>query len=403
MKDFTRRTGLLGQAAMAEFLRREFYVPIFTAAKEHFGGMQHLGDRGGVTLNALLGDAVSFTGPVDVMIALARAIRAQFAAYGARLAREIASDVVARQLAAIEEAHAAALSSARAARTEAEASLGREPAGTARHEAASARAARARADEGRHEGERDRALALARGEMLEAGIFVSHGPAPLAVVIDDEVFGRNRVAIAEKINESARGTARAPAARTRADAALARERARRGAPSLQHAWSVFVGQPLSIAVPPEAEDAAMRSLGAGDALGALRAVAAPVRDALDSAAREPAERPGDIYNCGAALSEDALVAFLQDVEAKRVVRRVELAPERIPERLRARWFFGEGPQSLVVLFHPDGRVAELFRKVGAAAFKGLSGVVVWELCAEDGAPGALAQALGPVWFRGTAP
>lgn len=402
VKDFTRRTALLGQAAMAEFLRREFYVPIFTAAKEHFGGMQHLGDRGGVTLNALLGDAVSFTGPVDGMVALARAIRAQLAAYGARLSREIGRDVVARQLAAIEEAHAAALASARAARAEAEAALAREAAGTPRHHAARAGLARAWAEEARQEGERDRALSRARGEVLEAGVFVSHGPAPLAVVIDDEVFGRNRVAIAEKINESARGTARAPAARLRADAALAQERARRGAPSLQHAWSVFVGQPLSIAIPPDAEDAAMRSLGAGDAAGALRAVAAPVRDALDSAAREPPERPGDIYNCGAALSEDALVAFLQDAPARRVVRRVEVAPERIPERLRARWFFGDAPQSLVVLFHPDGRVAEMFRKVGAAAFKGLGGVVVWELCAEDGGPGALAQALGPAWYRGTA-
>jgi hypothetical protein len=337
------------------------------------------------------------------MIALTRAIRAQFAAYGARLSREIARDVIARQLAAIEEAHAAALSSARAVRGEAETALAREPAGTPRHQAAAARAERARAEEARHEEERDRALARARGEVLEAGIFVSYGPAPLAIVIDDEVFGRNRVAIAEKINESARGTARAPAARLRADAALPRERVRRGAPSLQHAWSVFIGQPLSIAIPPDAEDAAMRSLGAGDAQAALRAVAAPVRDALEMAAREPAERAGDIYNCGAAVSEDALVGFLQEVEAKRIVRRVELAPERIPERLRARWFYDVGPQSLVVLFHPDGRLAETFRKVGAAAFKGLGGVVVWELCAEDGGPGALAQALGPVWFRGAAP
>jgi hypothetical protein len=263
--------------------------------------------------------------------------------------------------------------------------------------------ARARAEEARHEEERSRALARARGEVLEAGIFVSHGPAPLAVVIDDEVFGRHRVAIAEKINESARGTARAPAARLRADAALARERARRGAPALAHAWSVFIGQPLSVAVPPEVEDLALRSLGAGDGGAALRALAAPLREALEGAARDPSERAGDIYNCGAAVSEDALVAFLAEVAARRVVRRVELAPERIPDRLRARWFYGEAAQSLVVLFHPDGRVAETFRRVGAAAFKGLGEVVVWELCAEDGGPGALVQALGPAWYRGVSP
>jgi len=48
VKDFTRRTGILGQAAMAEFLRGEFYLPILVAAKRHFAGMQHLADRGGV-------------------------------------------------------------------------------------------------------------------------------------------------------------------------------------------------------------------------------------------------------------------------------------------------------------------------------------------------------------------
>jgi hypothetical protein len=33
-----------------------------------------------------------------------------------------------------------------------------------------------------------------------------------------------------------------------------------------------------------------------------------------------------------------------------------------------------------------------------AAFKGLGDVVVWELCADGGGPGALAQALGASWL-----
>ncbi|HVI94127.1 MAG TPA: hypothetical protein VM753_08970 [Anaeromyxobacter sp.] len=398
VKDFTRRTGLLGGAAMAEFLRREFYLPIVTAAKEHFGGMGHLADHGGVALNNLLGDAISFTGRIEAMVALARAIRAEFAAYAARLSSAVSSDVVARQIAAIEEAHASGLAVARAARAEAEATVPRVPPGP-RRAAAEARLLRARAEEARLAGERDRALARARGEVLEAGVFVSHGPAPLVVAIDDEVFGKNRVAIAEKINESARGTARVASARARDDAALARERLRRGAPGLAHAWSVFIGQPLQVTFPPEVEEQALRAMGARDLAGALRALAPAVRDALEAAAREPAERPGDIYNGGAALSEDALLAFLAAVEGDRVVRRVELAPERIPEPLRARWFFGDVPQSLVASFHPDGRPAELFRRVGVASFKGLGGVTVWELCAEDGGAGELQRALRGEWFR----
>ena len=72
VKDFTRRTALLGEASMAEFLRREFYGPILGAAKEHFSGMGHLADRGGVALNNLLGDAVSFSGQIEGLVSLVK-------------------------------------------------------------------------------------------------------------------------------------------------------------------------------------------------------------------------------------------------------------------------------------------------------------------------------------------
>ncbi|HEX9307847.1 MAG TPA: hypothetical protein VF894_10180 [Anaeromyxobacter sp.] len=399
VKDFTRRTALLGQASMAEFLRNEFYVPILVAAKEHFGGMQHLADRGGVILNNLVGDAISFSGRIDEMVALAKAIRAEFAAYSARLAGEISSDVVARQIAAIEAQLAGALRRARDGRAAQEAALASAAPGMPQHAAIAAMAARARAEEARLEVERDRALARAKGEVLEAGVFVSFGQAPLVVVIEDEVFGRNRVAIAEKINESARGTARAPAARLRADAALARERTRRRDPSMEHAWSVFVDQPIQLAVPPEAEDHAIRLFRAGDGPGAMRALAAPVRDGIEAAARG-GERPGDVYNSGAAVSEEALGAFVAEVGRAREVRKVALDAERIPEALRARFFYGEAPLVLVACFQRDGRLAELFRRVGVAGFKGLGDVVVWELCADAGGAGALAAARGAAWFRG---
>jgi hypothetical protein len=392
VKDFTRRTALLGQASMAEFLRNEFYVPILAAAKEHFGGMQHLADRGGVMLNNLLGDAISFGGRIDRMIALAQAIRALFAAYAARLAREISSEVVAKQIAAIEEAHRGALEKGRLDVRTAEAGLAGVAPGTPEHAAFSARLARARTEQARLASEREHAIARARGEVLEAGVFVSYGAAPLVVLIEDEVFGANRVAIAERINESARGTARAAAARARADVALARERLRRRNPSLDHAWSVFIGAPLQLPVPPEAEDQALKLVRAGDAAGAMRALAAPVRQGLEVAARA-GERPGDIYNSGAAVSEEALEAFLAEIGPARDVRRVELPPERIPDGMRARWWFGDEPLALVACFHPDGRLGELFRRVGTAAFKGLGDVVVWELCGESGGAGALGLAL----------
>ncbi len=399
MKDFTRRTTLLGQASMAEFLRREFYLPILVAAKAHFGGMQHLADRGGVSLNNLLGDAISFSGGIEAMVQLASSIRQAFATYAARLQRQADDAVVRRQLEQLAGQQAASLEAAARARAEAEAALARATPGSPAQAALGARLARLAAAERRARAAGARAMARARGEGLEAGVFISYGDAPLVVVIEDEVFGHNRVAIADKINESARGTARAPAARIRADAQLAAERAARGHPGMAHAWSVFIDRPLALAVPPDLAAQAVAAAQAGDLAGAVRCLAGPVQEGLEAAAQEGADPPGEIYNSGAALSEEALTAFLAEVGERRVIRRIELDPAAVPETARANWFYGAERQSLVVCFHPDGRVGELFRRVGRAAFKGLGGVTVWELCAEHGGPALLVHLLGRSWLR----
>ena len=402
VKDFTRRTGLLGPAPMAEFLRREFYLPILGAAKERYGGMQHLGDRGGVAVNNLLGDAISLSGDIEALVSLAREIRRLLAEYEARLAREVSREAVASRVAGLEQTFRDRLERARRESREALSRAERAPPGSAERAAAERRAARCAAAEARLGAERQRAVARARGEGLEAGVFVSYGPAPLVIAIEDEVFGKNRVAIAEKINESARGTARAPPARARADQLLEAERANRDLPQLEHAWSVFIGQPLALPIPPAAEQAALRAARAGDIAGAMKAVAVPVREALEAAARADEEGTGDIYNAGAALSEEALRAFLEAVARTRTIRRVELDTAEVPEEVSRRYWFGAGIQSLIVTFHLDGRPAELFRQAGRASFKGLGEVGVWEIAADVGAPAALFRALRERWLGGAA-
>jgi hypothetical protein len=400
VKDFTRRTSLLGQASMAEFLRREFYLPILAAAKERFTGMEHLSDRGGVSVNNLLGDAISLSGDIEALVSLAGEIRRLLGAYEARLEREVSTEAVIDRVTALEARYRGEIGRCLAARDEARAISERaapgspERAESLRHGALHAAAA------SRLAAEMERAVSRTRGEGLEAGVFVSFGPAPLVVSIDDEAFGRNRVAIAEKINESARGTARASLARARADQLLEEARTARGLPGLRHAWSVFIGQPLSLAIPPAAAVEAMRAARAGDMTAAMRAVAKPVRRALEAAARAEDEGSGDVYNAGAALSEEALSAWLASMGAGRVVRRVELDPAEVPEDVAAQWWFGPGPESLVVTFHTDGRPAEMFRYVGRAWFKGLGEVPIWELAADTGGPAAIFQAMRAAWLAG---
>jgi hypothetical protein len=400
VKDFTRRTGLLGQAAMAEFLRREFYLPILGAARHRFGGMSHLSDRGGVSVNNLLGDAISLSGDIEILVGVAAEIRRLLAAYETRLAREVSTEVVAGGVAALQEAHRPALEAAARARREAREAAERAPAASPERAEAQRRLALATAAEARRLAERDRAVARARGEGLEAGVFVSFGPAPLVVTIDDEVFGRNRVAIAEKINESARGTARAVSARARADQLLEAERQARGLPELHHAWSVHIGRPLTLSIPPAAEAAALRAARAGDLPTAMHVVAGPVREALEAAARADDLGTGDVYNAGAALSEEALEAFLEAVARSRTVRRVELETRDVPPDLARQAWFGPGTESLVATFHLDGRPAELFRFAGRAWFKGLGEVPVWEIAADSGPPAALFRVLRDRWLGG---
>src|SRR2546428_9536342 len=76
--------------------------------------------------------------------------------------------------------------------------------------------------------ERAGEIALATGEKLEAGIFVSYGAAPEVATFEDHIFGPIKVSIAEKINESARGTARNGGVRARIEAGPAAGRARGG-------------------------------------------------------------------------------------------------------------------------------------------------------------------------------
>jgi hypothetical protein len=398
VKDFTRRTALLGQAAMAEFLRKEFYLPILGAARQRMAAVPRVGDRGGASVNNLLGDAISLSGDIEVLVSVAMEIPRLLAAYETRLARALGGEAVAGRVAALEAAHRPAIQAAARARAEAREAAARAPAGSPERAEAQRRLALAAAAEGRRVAERDRAVARARGEGLEAGVFVSHGPAPLVVAIEDDVFGRNRVAIAEKINESARGTARAPAARARADELLRAERQARGLPDLRHAWSVFIGQPLSLAIPPAAEAAALRAARGGDLAAAMQVVAGPVRAALEAAARADDLGTGDVYNAGAALSGEALEAFLEAVADRRVVRRVELEPGDVPAELAREAWFGPGAESLVATFHPDGRPAELFRYAGRAWFKGLGEVPVWEIAADVGAPAALFRAMRERWL-----
>ena len=359
VKDFTRRTAVLKEAVVADFLHREFYTPILTAAARHYRGASHLGDRGGIYLNNLLGDAVSFSGDVASLVELAHDIRRALQSYARRLDGEASNEVLARSIAAIEARHVERRSTATSER-----------------------------DRTRLDAERDAELSLARGEKLEAGIFVSFGAAPEVATFEDAIFGAIKVAIAEKINESARGTARNGAVRARVDALVTQARGARSSEDVTCPLAVHVGTPLSIPVAP-AEEADVRAcLSRGERRVAEGILLESVRRLIDKL--DPnGDQGGDIYNGGVALSDEALQAYVEARGKDLLFLRRDLAIPALHASLQQRFVFPLPPLAMVAgVSHTTGGLDELFIYVGRAIFKGLessAGLAIWELVPPQGA------------------
>ncbi len=387
MKDFTKRTAFLKETVVADFLSREFYGPILTAAARYAQGAAHLADKGGIYLNNLLGDAVSFSGEIVGLLELAQDIRAALGSYGRRLDKEGSREAVAKAISSIEQKFQARRQQLAALAKSAQEAQRR---GTPDPVSGDPPAARLRALQGelsRLDEERESEIALASGEKLEAGIFVSYGAPPEVATFEDHIFGQIKVSIAEKINESARGTARNGGVRARVEALLADERALLGRPDLVCPLQVSVAQPLSMPVPEAVAAAVRQSVKEGDLKGAETALGALLKQFVARVASEQmADDRGDIYNGGAAISEDALRAYVQ-ARGDLVFLDRDVAVGDLAAPLQDKFVFPHGTLRLVLAVSPDAQaLQQLFVYVGRALFRGFEkqgGLGVYEMIARD--------------------
>ncbi|MFL5433255.1 MAG: hypothetical protein ACJ784_01965 [Myxococcales bacterium] len=400
VKDFTRRTAMLKEAVVADFLSREFYTPILTAAARHHHGASHLHDMGGIYLNNLLGDAVSFAGDVSALVALAHDIRRALQSYARRLENEASTGAVSRSIAAAEERYAARRAQVQQAIAEAEDAQRR---GVLDHSGQEPRTrlTRLRSELRRIAEEHESELSLARGEKLEAGIFISYGAAPEVATFEDHVFGSIKVAIAEKINESARGTARNTSVRARVETLLRQERGDRGKTC---PFSVFISQPLAIPVSAEAELAIRASIEDGDLEGAQLMLEESVRQFIARLAeKRDEEQGGDIYNAGAALSEEALHAYMDSRSRDLLFLRRTMAVRDLHPSITEQFVFPVQRLSLVAAVAPAAHsLHEVYVHAGRALFKGLEktgGLGVYEIIPSSSAFFTLlAQHHLPAWL-----
>ncbi len=395
LKDFTRRTIFLKESVITDFLHREFYTPMLALASGVDIGSRAPVVNTGVTLNNLLGDAASFSGDIASLMKLARDIRQAFAAYDRRLAAEASQEAVAVRVGELEANYRARREALERSARELTA---RAP--LAESTLASAmimRAQHARAEIARLDAQFQSEKTLAVGEKIESGIFISFGTAPEVARFEDPVFGSVKVAIAEKINESARGTARNAAVRERIEAM--RQRASRGnGRSLEMPFSVLVDTPSTI--PMTAQDALdIRGLlerGAEDeAEGRMLAV---VRHAL----QQPQER-GDIYNAGVACSEEALNAYLEVRSSDAIILPREVPVAELHPSIRDRFFFPRDTLRVVAVLSSSKTMTDLFVFQGRVLFRGFEatgGLGVYEII-DRGAPlfGALSLHHLPAWLK----
>ena len=388
MKDFTKRTAFLKEAVVADFLSREFYGPILTAAARQAQGAAHLADKGGIYLNNLLGDAVSFSGDIVGLLELAQDIRSALGSYGRRLDKEGSREAVANVIANIEQKFQGRRKQLGAAVKSAQEAQLRGTLDPATGEEPGARLRGLHVQMSRLEEERASEIALASGEKLEAGIFVSYGAPPEVATFEDHIFGPIKVSIAEKINESARGTARNGGVRARIEAVLAAERARRGLPDLVCPLHVSVSQPLSMAVPEVVAMAVRSSVAGGDLQGAESILGGVVREFVAGLAHQGVDDDrGDIYNGGAAVSEDALKAYVEAHGEELAFLRRDVQVEHLAPALLEKFVFPTTALRLVLAVSTSARsLRDLFVFVGRALFRGFEkqgGLGVYEMIARE--------------------
>lgn len=355
IKGFTRRTSVAKAISTADFLKTEFYQPVLAAA----GQIRH---SGGLELNNMLGDAVSFSGRITAIVELGDAITQVQKRYRAHLAERdlaITTQQVVEQVRARRDAQIAGLDQ--------EVQTLRRNLDQLAFDAAGGAGVGDEVDKLQKrlrelEQTREQTQKLAEREInalthvggLEAGLFIAFGAPVAPIEIDDAEFGDVRVAIAEGINESARGTARSP----------------------------FVRRVL---------DAAVQA-----AIGEGRAEARLPFDVY--VLRSEQHEVTDVYNLGQAMSREALGALIAEdgdrTYYERSVSRLEL-----PESLRQQFVFLEHETLLrFVVGVPVHETAtlRLFRHCGTVTFKGFERARPTEVYERIDLEGAFATALAPV-------
>ncbi|MEK7689080.1 MAG: hypothetical protein AAB313_02355, partial [Deltaproteobacteria bacterium] len=344
MKDFTIKTLRAKEITMADFMESNFYKPILGAAGRYGSSAPGLAyDKNNLKLNNLLGDAVVFSGGVSNLIALAKDIRVVMRRYKEQLERRVPHIAEKELISNIHknfEAMKEELARERAEVDKAVASGGKN---------LEARAIELKEKEDKLEKAYKDELEAAIGQEMEAGLFITYGSKAEIIVMRDDFWGELKVAIGEKINEAARGTARSSIVRAKMERFIEEERIKRHNPGLKYPLDVYIDKTYGFLIPPtinehlegmitrkdisEARDLAsllaqecfkdFRRIISGEPLSSLRILRAV----------------SDIYNKGQALSADALKTYIKESTGKGFFFKREVQITELKKEIQNTFFF----------------------------------------------------------------
>ncbi|MBN2494582.1 MAG: hypothetical protein JXR96_08335 [Deltaproteobacteria bacterium] len=213
---------------------------------------------------------------------------------------------------------------------------------------------------------------------LEAGLFIAYGTAAESIEIDDDIWGSQRVAISEHVNQAARGTARNVFVKQQLDEMLESERRKRGQPELEFPFRIHIAPTSQFSLEPRIHRLWSQAVSGSDRGQLDRFLASldtQVRDRFEQLT-DPDSLTGtpistDIYNLGEAISGSALDAYLQATRHSHFFFRIQVRPEELAEEIQQRYCFPDPVLSLIAgrrLREPDE--VEIFRYVGQVVFRG---------------------------------
>jgi len=395
MKDFSRKTLKVKEIAMADFMKEYFYRPILSAASNYGVGDGVFMNEKGIRLTNIPGDAAIFSGGVANLVSLAKDIQKIIGGSREQLLKRLPARNEDDMLDEVHKRFEKRKEILMMKREELNEALERGEPGI------ESRLIALGEEEHRLENIYRQELEDAIQGELEAGLYISFGTKAETTVIEPrEGFSDSvKVAIGEKINESARGTFRNPMVRAKLEVLLENERVIRKDKGVAYPFDIYIDRIYAIKMPPELDSAFEKLIGSKKASSAQAMAQVMANKYLSDLKRIVAGEPfsslrlitctTDIYNRGQALSESALTAYMKETRGRKRFFQRTVEVHDLHPSIQEQFFFPSTPLEFwfgIEVVDGAEEVAAFYRS-GEIIFKGFEArtpTVVYEMINVEG-------------------